>query len=83
MLFRSYFPSTWDELVKAGRALSGTPAMVREQLAEQVEHSGVNFILTRFAFGDLAFDHSLRSVELFASDVMPWVTERIAARNAA
>ena len=79
----AYFPSTWDELVKAGRALSGTPAMVREQLALQVERSGVNFILTRFAFGDLAFDHSLRSVELFASDVMPWVTEHIAARNAA
>ena len=79
----AYFPSTWDELVKAGRALSGTPAMVREQLALQVERSGVNFILTRFAFGDLAFEHSLRSVELFANDVMPWVTEHVAARNAA
>jgi alkanesulfonate monooxygenase SsuD/methylene tetrahydromethanopterin reductase-like flavin-dependent oxidoreductase (luciferase family) len=79
----AYFPSTWDELVKAGRALSGTPAMVREQLAEQVERSGVNFILTRFAFGDLAYQHSLRSVELFARDVMPWVTLRVAARKAA
>lgn len=79
----AYFPSTWDELVKAGRALSGTPAMVREQLAGQVERSGVNFILTRFAFGDLAYEHSLRSLELFASDVMPWVTKHAAARKAA
>jgi alkanesulfonate monooxygenase SsuD/methylene tetrahydromethanopterin reductase-like flavin-dependent oxidoreductase (luciferase family) len=73
----AYFPSTWDELVAAGRALSGTPAMVREQLAAQVERSGVNFILTRFAFGNLSHEHSLRSVELFAAEVMPWVRERV------
>ena len=73
----AYFPSTWDELVGAGRALSGTPEMVREQLAEQIERSRVNFVLTRFAFGDLAFADSLRSVELFASDVMPYVQHRV------
>lgn len=73
----AYFPSTWDELVAAGRALSGTPAMVREQLAAQIERSGVNFILTRFAFGNLGYAHSLRSVELFAAEVMPWVRERV------
>ena len=78
----AYFPTTWSELVAAGRALSGTPAMVREQLAAQIERSGVNFILTRFAFGDLAYEHSLRSVELFARDVMPWVSERVAALSA-
>ncbi len=75
----AYFPSTWDELVAAGRALSGTPQMVREQLALQVERAGVNFVLTRFAFGDLAFEQSLRSVELFAAEVMPWMRDRVVA----
>ncbi len=75
----AYFPATWDELAKAGRALAGTPETVREQLAQQIDAAGVNFVLTRFAFGDLSFDHSLRSVELFASDVMPWIRERVAA----
>jgi alkanesulfonate monooxygenase SsuD/methylene tetrahydromethanopterin reductase-like flavin-dependent oxidoreductase (luciferase family) len=75
----AYFPPTWHELVAAGRALSGTPAMVREQLAEQIERSGVNFILTRFAFGDLAYETSLHSVELFAAEVMPWIRSRVAA----
>ena len=79
----AYFPSTWDELVAAGRALSGTPAMVREQLAEQVERAGVNFVLTRFAFGDLSFEHSLRSVEMFAAEVMPWIRDRVAQAQAA
>jgi len=75
----AYFPSTWDELVGAGRALAGTPETVREQLLHQIEVSGINFVLTRFAFGDLAFAHSKRSVSLFASDVMPWVLERTEA----
>ena len=75
----AYFPSTWGELAAAGRALAGTPETVREQLAEQIDIAGVNFVLTRFAFGDLAFEDSLRSVELFASDVMPWLRGRAPA----
>jgi alkanesulfonate monooxygenase SsuD/methylene tetrahydromethanopterin reductase-like flavin-dependent oxidoreductase (luciferase family) len=72
----AYFPSTWDELAGAGRALAGTPETVREQLLHQIEVSGINFVLTRFAFGNLPFEHSKRSVSLFASDVMPWILER-------
>ena len=74
-----YFPSTWDELAAAGRALAGTPATVRDALARQIDASGVNFILTRFAFGDLAYEDSLRSVELFVEGVMPWLRDRVAA----
>ena len=75
----AHFPSTWDDLAAAGRALAGTPDTVREQLAQQIETAGVNFVLTRFAFGDLSFADSQRSVELFASDVMPWIRERVPA----
>ena len=78
----AYFPSTWDELAGAGRALAGTPQTVREQLAAQIERSGVNFVLTRFAFGDLGYQHSLRSVELFAGEVMPWIRSRVPADQA-
>ena len=72
----AYFPSTWDELETAGRALAGTAESVREQLALQIEKSGVNFVLTRFAFGDLPHAHSIRSIELFAREVMPWIQAR-------
>lgn len=72
----AYFPSTWDELAGAGRALAGTPESVREQLLHQIEVSGINFVLTRFAFGDLSLVHSKRSVSLFASEVMPWILAR-------
>jgi alkanesulfonate monooxygenase SsuD/methylene tetrahydromethanopterin reductase-like flavin-dependent oxidoreductase (luciferase family) len=79
----AYFPATWDELAGAGRALAGTPESVRERLLQQIEVSGINFVLTRFAFGDLPYEHSSRSVELFATDVMPWVLERTGALQAA
>ncbi|MBL8382031.1 MAG: LLM class flavin-dependent oxidoreductase [Burkholderiales bacterium] len=75
----AYFPATWDELVQAGRALAGTPEAVREELAAQIRQTGVNCILTRFAFGDLPFDVSLRSAELYADRVMPWLRDHAAA----
>ena len=40
-------------------------------LAAQVAEAGVNYFLCRVAFGDLSFNESLRSVELFAREVMP------------
>ena len=75
----AYFPQDWDELAAAGRALAGTPEEVREKLLAQIEEAGVNFVLTRFAFGDLSHATSLQSVELFSSQVAPWIRERVAA----
>ena len=72
----AYFPSTWDELADSGRALAGTPESVRARMLEQIEMSGINFMLMRFAYGDLPLEHSRRTVELFAADVMPWILER-------
>lgn len=33
--------------------------------------AGINYCLCRMAFGDLSFEESARSVELFAREVMP------------
>jgi hypothetical protein len=44
---------------------------VREAIARQAEQSGVNYLLARFAFGDLSLEESLQSAELFAQAVMP------------
>ena len=35
------------------------------------EVAGINYCLCRLAFGDLSFEESKRSVELFAKEVMP------------
>ena len=47
---------------------------INQELANiesQIEQSGVNYLLCRFAFGDLSLEESRRSVGLFASEVMP------------
>ncbi|MFI5011487.1 MAG: LLM class flavin-dependent oxidoreductase [Hyphomicrobiales bacterium] len=64
-------PEDFGDFVRAGFALVGTPATVRDRIKEQVASAGINYLLCRFAFGDLAYEASRRSVDLFVSEVMP------------
>ena len=54
-----------------GRMIAGSAQSVRDQLQAQIDESGVNYVACRFAFGDLTFEETRRSVELFAEQVMP------------
>jgi hypothetical protein len=54
-----------------GLGIAGTAATVRDALVRQIGEAGVNYFVCRFAFGDMALAESLRSLELFASQVMP------------
>ncbi|MEO8203369.1 MAG: LLM class flavin-dependent oxidoreductase [Betaproteobacteria bacterium] len=65
------FPEDFDLVFKAGLAAVGSPATVRRLLDAEIAQSGVNYLLCRFAFGDLTLAESQRSVELFADEVMP------------
>ena len=62
---------SFDTLIKQGQAIAGSPEAVRKFLAEQIEDSGVNYVVGQFCFGDLTLDEMLRSVELFSTAVMP------------
>jgi alkanesulfonate monooxygenase SsuD/methylene tetrahydromethanopterin reductase-like flavin-dependent oxidoreductase (luciferase family) len=78
--FSATYPDNFDDAARMGFGVAGTPAQVRDVLAAQVAEAGVNYFLCRAAFGDMSFDESLRSVELFAREVMPAL---VAARQAA
>jgi alkanesulfonate monooxygenase SsuD/methylene tetrahydromethanopterin reductase-like flavin-dependent oxidoreductase (luciferase family) len=52
--------------------VTGSPATVREKIEEQIEASGANYFVARFAYGNLTHDESMRSLELFANEVMPY-----------
>ena len=69
------FPEDFDLVHKAGLAAVGSPATVRRLLESEISQSGVNYLLCRFAFGDLTLAESKRSVELFSSEVMPHFKE--------
>jgi alkanesulfonate monooxygenase SsuD/methylene tetrahydromethanopterin reductase-like flavin-dependent oxidoreductase (luciferase family) len=62
---------SFDALIGQGQAIAGSPETVRNFLAAQIEDSKQNYVVGQFCFGDLALDEMLRSVELFAADVMP------------
>ncbi|HEY8067929.1 MAG TPA: LLM class flavin-dependent oxidoreductase [Burkholderiales bacterium] len=65
----------FDEVLKNGQAIVGSPDTVREMIASQASDAGLNYFLLRFAFGDLTLEASMRSVELFASRVRPALGE--------
>jgi alkanesulfonate monooxygenase SsuD/methylene tetrahydromethanopterin reductase-like flavin-dependent oxidoreductase (luciferase family) len=55
----------------AQRLIAGSPATALEKLEEMLSLTGANYLLCIFSFGDLAPDHAIRSLELFAEEVMP------------
>ena len=64
------FPEDFDTLLAQGKAICGSPATVRGQLAAQLRESGCNYMLTRFAFGDIRAEESLAGQRLFGREVM-------------
>ena len=53
------------------RNVTGSPRTVRDEIARQIEESGANYFITRFAYGHLSHAQSTRSLELFVSEIMP------------
>ena len=47
------------------------PETVRAEIAEQQTVSGCNYWVSRMAYGDLTLEESSRSLDLFATEVMP------------
>ncbi|MET0849864.1 MAG: LLM class flavin-dependent oxidoreductase [Candidatus Rokuibacteriota bacterium] len=58
-----------------GVALAGSPVAVREYMDEYVA-TGANYFVCSFQWGDLGHDTAMRSIELFASEVMPHYAAR-------
>jgi alkanesulfonate monooxygenase SsuD/methylene tetrahydromethanopterin reductase-like flavin-dependent oxidoreductase (luciferase family) len=71
---------TYDDLIAGGKILVGSPGKIREQLGDYFERTGANYFLGAFAFGDLTREQILTSVDLFAQEVMPALSEPSAAR---
>ena len=68
---RQMIPADFEGALDGGYIVAGSAATVRERLKRDNEIAGINYCICRLAFGDLSFEESARSVELFASEVMP------------
>jgi hypothetical protein len=67
----AFYPDNFDEVQRAGFGIAGKPAAVLDGLRVQVAETRVNYLVCRFAFGDMGVAESQRSLELFARNVMP------------
>ena len=70
-------PESFDDVVGAGLVLCGSPETVRRQLEVQVEAIGLRQLCLLFAFGNLPHNKVMRSLGLFAAEVMPGLRKRI------
>lgn len=62
-----------EEVIRAGEGtlITGTPATVRTRIEEELDQSGANYFVARFAYGNLTHEESARSLQLFTEEVMP------------
>jgi alkanesulfonate monooxygenase SsuD/methylene tetrahydromethanopterin reductase-like flavin-dependent oxidoreductase (luciferase family) len=68
---RQMIPAEFESAFDGGYIVAGSPSTVRDRLKRDNAVAGINYCLCRLAFGDLSFEESRRSVELFAKEVMP------------
>jgi alkanesulfonate monooxygenase SsuD/methylene tetrahydromethanopterin reductase-like flavin-dependent oxidoreductase (luciferase family) len=61
----------WETATQHQTVIFGSPARVREQMGRLIEDSGCNYVICSFAWGTLPHQQTLRSVRLFAREVMP------------
>jgi alkanesulfonate monooxygenase SsuD/methylene tetrahydromethanopterin reductase-like flavin-dependent oxidoreductase (luciferase family) len=61
----------WETASQYETMIFGSPARVREQIGRLVDESGCNYVICAFAWGTLPHQQTLRSLRLFAQEVMP------------
>jgi alkanesulfonate monooxygenase SsuD/methylene tetrahydromethanopterin reductase-like flavin-dependent oxidoreductase (luciferase family) len=55
----------------SSRVIAASPASMRAYLDEYVE-TGANYFICSFQWGDLTHEQAMRSIDLFAAEVMPY-----------
>ena len=73
------YPETFDAQQAAGFGIAGSPKTVRDMLAHDTEAAGANTVLGHMIFGSIPYEDALRSLELFAAEVMPALQKETAA----
>jgi alkanesulfonate monooxygenase SsuD/methylene tetrahydromethanopterin reductase-like flavin-dependent oxidoreductase (luciferase family) len=69
----------YDDALREGTTIAGTPENVRAEIARQVDATGANYFIGYFMFGTMTLADALRSFNLFTTEVKPHF-ETVAAR---
>lgn len=65
------YTEDFDETKGRDLLVFGSPATVREEIERNLETSGSNYFVCRFAYGSLTYDQSRNALDLFVEEVMP------------
>ncbi len=65
------FIRDFDDLEHREIVITGSHATVREKIQRAIDETGINYFCPIIAWGDLTPDQVMRSMGLFADDVMP------------
>jgi alkanesulfonate monooxygenase SsuD/methylene tetrahydromethanopterin reductase-like flavin-dependent oxidoreductase (luciferase family) len=64
-------PATLEDGIKDGSVIAGCPDTVVQAIERQTTALGINYLLAYLFFGNMTLAEALRSLQLFASEVMP------------
>ncbi len=77
------WPDDFGLMAADGLAVAGSPATVARVLGEQLRQVGANYLVSQLVFGDMTLSESARSIDLFASKVMPMLLQARASLRSA
>ncbi|WP_187968828.1 LLM class flavin-dependent oxidoreductase [Aquibium microcysteis] len=66
---------TIDDVIDKGMFICGSPETVRQRLAQYQSEIGFGHLLTLLQFGTLPAELTRKNMELYATEVMPWLRE--------
>jgi alkanesulfonate monooxygenase SsuD/methylene tetrahydromethanopterin reductase-like flavin-dependent oxidoreductase (luciferase family) len=61
----------FDGMIALGQAVAGTPKDVAAAIRAQIAETGVKYFVAQPMFGDMTREEALRSVDLYAREVIP------------
>lgn len=64
------YPPTFDELAALDNGCAGSPDTVRRFVERHVKASDCNYFVPQMVFGSMTLPEALRSIELFAKEIM-------------
>jgi alkanesulfonate monooxygenase SsuD/methylene tetrahydromethanopterin reductase-like flavin-dependent oxidoreductase (luciferase family) len=70
----------YDKARAMGTFVVGSPESVRRELVAQAEKVGFDYLVLQLAFGSLGHENEMRSLQLFAKEVMP-ALQRVGAAS--
>ena len=68
---RAAYLADFDARLAEGLHIVGSPDTVKKRVQEHVQITGSNYFVGSFCFGTLTTAQTLRSMRLFAEEVMP------------